>query len=321
MLQKPVRIRCGRIFLLCGVAGAVVFAGCGPATTDRSGVRTDRSGVRTVLATTTVVADLVREVAGPHVEVDCLMGPGVDPHSYRATPRDAGRLEAAGLIVACGLHLEGKLAELLERLAERKPVVFAGEAVPADSLIPVAEQAVDPHVWFDPMLWRHAAKPVAVALGKIDPDHAADFAARAEAYAARLEEVDTRLRERLAAIDPVRRVLVTAHDAFGYFGRAYGVEVVGVQGVSTESEAGLADVNRLVALIVERGIPTVFVETSVSDRNVEAICEGVRARGGKVRVGGRLYSDALGEPGSGADTLVGMLEHNVRTIADGLVSP
>jgi len=291
MLQKMVRTPRGRLFLLAGglvcvVAASLAFSGCGPATTGLSGGPAGVSGGPTVLATTTVVADLVREVAGPHVAVDCLMGPGVDPHSYRSTPRDAGRLEAAGLVVACGLHLEGKLAELLERLAERKPVVFAGEAVPADRLIPVAEQAVDPHVWFDPMLWRHAAKPVAEALAAIDPEHADDFAVRAEAYVARLEEVDSRLRERLAAIDPVRRVLVTAHDAFGYFGRAY--------------------------------VPAVFVESTIPERSVRALIAGAKARGHEVAIGGELFSDAMGPPGTYEGTYVGMIDHNVTTIARAL---
>ncbi|MFM9023908.1 MAG: metal ABC transporter solute-binding protein, Zn/Mn family [Planctomycetaceae bacterium] len=274
-----------------------------------------------VLCTTTVVADLVRQIAGDRVEVECLMPPGVDPHSYRATPRDADRLAAADLIVASGLRLEGKLADLLARFGERVPVVAVADALPRDALLEVADDTFDPHVWFDAALWATCAPAVAAALARLDPEAAADHAARADAYAARLTALDAAVRERVAAIPPARRVLVTAHDAFRYFGRTYGLEVMGVQGTSTESEAGLGDVNRLVDLLVERGIPAVFGETSVADRNVAALVEGAAARGHAVSLGGRLYSDSLGGPGSGAETLEAALEANVAAIVAALGAP
>jgi len=273
---------------------------------------------RPVLATTTIVADLVRQVGGDRVVVDCLMGPGVDPHSYRATPRDADRLAAARLVVASGLHLEGKLASLLARLARRVPTVAVADALPRERLLPVADGLFDPHVWFDARLWSEGVPAVVAALVKLDPAGRAAYEARGAEYTRRLEALDGRLRERLASIPRQRRVLVTAHDAFRYFGRAYDVEVVGVQGTSTESEAGLADINRLVDLLVDRGIPAVFVETSVSDRNVAALREGARARGREVALGGRLYSDSLGGPGSGAETLESVLEANVETMVAAL---
>jgi manganese/zinc/iron transport system substrate-binding protein len=272
----------------------------------------------TVVATTTVVADLVRQVGGDRVAVDCLMGAGIDPHSYRATPRDADRLARAKLVVASGLHLEGKLSDLLSRLARRVPVTAVADTLPRDRLLPVADNLYDPHVWFDAKLWSMCVPAVVDALAKLDPEGRSHYQARAADFAARLESLDGRLRDRLATIPKQRRVLVTAHDAFRYFGRAYDVEVVGVQGTSTESEAGLADINRLVELIVSRGIPAVFVETSVSDRNVTALREGARSRGHAVALGGQLYSDALGGPGSGAETLEEVLVANVETIHAGL---
>jgi manganese/zinc/iron transport system substrate-binding protein len=303
---------------------AALAAGCGPASSAVSpaGARSlpagDESRGPRVVATTTVVADLVRQVGGDRVAVECLMAPGIDPHSYKPTPRDADRLAGADLVVASGLHLEGKLAGILERLGERRPVAIAAASLPDEELIAVGGGMHDPHVWFDPKLWSRCAPVVAEALSRIDPAAAEGYRQRAAAYARRLRDLDERLRARIAAIPPDRRVLVTAHDAFRYFGRAYGLEVVGVQGTSTESEAGLADINRLVDLVVARGLPAVFIETSVSNRNVAALCEGARARGHDVVLGGTLHSDSLGGPGSGAETLEAALTRNVETIVAGL---
>jgi manganese/zinc/iron transport system substrate-binding protein len=293
-----------------GCLVAVGFVGIEARAADRTAPR--------VLATTTVVADLVRQVAGDRVAVDTLMGPGIDPHGYKATPRDADRLARADLVVASGLHLEGKLGELLEKLGRRSRVVAVAEALPRDKLLEVAPGLFDPHVWFDARLWSLTAPAAAEALAAADPAGAETYHARARDYASRLERLDAELRERVAIIPADRRVLVTAHDAFRYFGRAYGIEVVGVQGTSTESEAGIADINRLVDLIVARKLPAVFVETSVSDRNVQALQEGARARGQPVSLGGRLYSDSLGGPGSDAETLEAVLQANVETIVTGL---
>lgn len=271
-----------------------------------------------VVTTTTIVADLVRQVGGDRVAVDCLMAAGIDPHSYRATPRDADRLARAKLVVASGLHLEGKLSELLARLARRVPVTFVADTLPRDRLLPVAENLHDPHVWFDARLWSLCVPAVVDALARLDPAGRPHYESRGADFVRRLELLDDRLRDRLVTIPKQQRVLVTAHDAFRYFGRAYDVEVVGVQGTSTESEAGLADINRLVDLIVSRGIQAVFVETSVSDRNVTALREGAQARGHAVALGGELYSDSLGAPGGSAGTLEEMLLANVETIHAGL---
>jgi manganese/zinc/iron transport system substrate-binding protein len=247
-----------------------------------------------VMATTTMAADIARSVGGDRCEVECLLAPGIDPHSYRATPRDADRLARAGVVVASGLRLEGRLSDLLERLGKKRtPVVSIGEGLPAPGV-------------------------VAERLAALDPAGAEGYRARATERAQRLRQVHDEARRRLATVPGERRVLVTAHDAFRYFGRAYAVEVVGVQGTSTEAEAGLADINRLVDLLVGRRIPAVFVETSVSDRNVAALREGAGARGHAVTLGGRLYSDSLGGPGSGHETLEAALLANVDTIVAGL---
>jgi len=298
------------------VAAAVVAGGCGPAA-ERVPAKPQAVRPR-VVATTTVVADLVRQVGGDRVTVDCLMAAGIDPHSYKATPRDADRLAAADLVVASGLHLEGKLADLLERLGRKVAVVAVADTLPKDRLLSVAADLHDPHVWFDAALWSGCVPAVVDALATLDPPHADEYRSRGAAYAAALVALDDELEMRIASIPDGGRVLVTAHDAFQYFGRAYGIEVVGVQGTSTESEAGLGDINRLVDMLVTRNIPAVFVETSVSDRNVAALVEGAAARGHVVRLGGRLYSDSLGEPGSGGDTLAGALRANVETIVAGL---
>ena len=289
-----------------------------------SGLEAQAAGPR-VVATTTIVADLVRQVAGDAVEIDCLMGPGVDPHSFKATPRDADRLARADLVVASGLHLEGKLAALLVHLSgscltvmRRKPVVSVAESIPKDRLIKVAEDLYDPHVWFDPTLWATCATAVVDPLAEIVPAARPQFEAAAAEYGERLARLDQALRDRIATIPESRRVLVTSHDAFRYFGRAYALEVVGIQGTSTESEAGLNDINRLVDLVVSRGVPAVFVETSVADRNVTALREGALAKGHVVRLGGRLYSDALGGPESDAATLEAALQANGNVLVAGL---
>ena len=271
-----------------------------------------------VIATTTIVADLVEQVGGDLVVVESLMADGVDPHSYRATPRDIDRLVRADLIVANGLHLEGKLAELLERIGRKRPFLAVGNAVPKDELLSIGNDLFDPHIWFDAKLWSYCPSAVADALSQLDSKAALDYRQRAEKYSKDLLELDKNVKGKFKEIPPQRRVLITAHDAFRYFGRAYGLEVIGVQGTSTESEAGLADMNQLVELVVQRKIPAVFVETSVSDRNVTALIEGAAARGHSVRLGGRLYSDALGPAGGGGDTLERALLSNVDTIIGAL---
>lgn len=273
-----------------------------------------------VVTTTGMIADAARVVGGDRVEVHALMGPGIDPHSYRQTRSDISALARADLVLWHGLYLEAQMEEFLLKLASRSPVVAVGEAVPvADRIAHVDyEGRYDPHVWMAPGLWVSVVDRVAEALSEARPEDAALFAANAERYKADLIRLDRYAQGVLPTVPDTARVLVTAHDAFGYFGRAYGYQVEGIQGLSTESEAGLARVRDLVDLLVSRKIRAVFVESTVSDRNIRALIEGAAARGHEVSVGGELFSDAMGAPGTYEGTYLGMIDHNVTTIARAL---
>jgi manganese/zinc/iron transport system substrate-binding protein len=275
-----------------------------------------------VVATTTIVADLVKSVGGGDVDVVSLMGAGVDPHVYKPSAGDVRRMAAADIVFYSGLHLEGKMGDVLEKLNGRGVrTVAVADCIPEDRLIETSAFGAgghDPHVWFDVALWRSAIDCVEEGLAEVDPVHLDDYRSRADVLAAELKALDLEITERLAAIPPGRRVLVTAHDAFAYFGRAYGLEVRGLLGVSTASEAGAADVTALAKYIAERKIPAVFVETSVSPRTIEALREAVASRGFEVARGGSLYSDALGSPGTPAETYAGTVRANVETIVSAL---
>lgn len=270
-----------------------------------------------ITATTGMIADMAQNIGDGHVEVTALMGPGIDPHLYKATAGDLRRLQEADLILHNGLHLEGKMAEVLEKLARRRPVYAIASAIPPERII--MDQGVpDPHIWMDPALWRLAGEGLVKKLSELDPAHAEDFRRNAEAWFQRIDALDAWARKELADIPKRQRVLITAHDAFRYFGRAYDMEVVGLQGISTATEFGLNDLKRLRELILERGVKAIFVESSVSDKGVIALLEGVEQSGGKLAIGGMLYSDALGEAGTPEGTWLGMFEHNVRTIVEAL---
>jgi manganese/zinc/iron transport system substrate-binding protein len=273
-----------------------------------------------VVATTGMIADTARVIGGDAVSVRALMGPGIDPHSFRQTRSDIAALTRADLVLWHGLCLEAQMEEFLLRLGERQPVIAVGEAVPLGLRIAHADYdgRFDPHVWMVPDLWRHVSDGIAVALAEARPGDAASFTANARAFRTDLDRLGAYAREVLASVPPEARVLVTAHDAFGYFGRAYGFEVEGIQGISTESEAGLARIRDLVDLIVARGIRAVFVESTVSERNVRALVEGAAARGHEVQIGGELFSDAMGQPGTYEGTYMGMIDHNITTIARAL---
>lgn len=274
-----------------------------------------------VVATTGMIADIVRHVAGDRAEVTGLMGPGVDPHLYKATRTDTAALMRADLVFYNGLMLEGKMTDALIRAATAGRKVYAVTELldESDLLEPEEfEGQYDPHVWMDPPAWSRAIGVVRDKLAEADPAGADHYRSNAERYAETLRELDEYAQRVLAGVPEERRVLVTAHDAFNYFGRRYGFEVVGIQGISTESEAGVRDIERIVALIVARRIPAVFVESTVSDRNVRALIDGARARGWTVAIGGRLFSDAMGAPGTYEGTYLGMIDHNVTTIARAL---
>ena len=271
-----------------------------------------------VVCTTGMVADLVRNVGGERVAVEQLMGEGVDPHLYKASTGDIAKLSESDAIFYSGLHLEGKMGDVFVRLARRRPTFAVTEGVPVNRVRELAEGHFDPHLWFDVSLWSDAATVVRDALVEFDPPHAAEYKSRAEAYRAELAKLHQYCRDQLATIPKDRRVLVTAHDAFFYFGDAYDLEVKAIQGISTDSEAGVKEINDLVDFLVKRGIKAVFVETSVSDRNIRALAEGSQSRGHKVTIGGELFSDAMGQPGTPEGSYVGMVRHNVDTIVKAL---
>ncbi len=273
-----------------------------------------------VVATTGMIADAAMIVGGDLVEVQSLMGPGIDPHAYRQTRTDIVAMKRADLVLWHGLYLEAQLEELLLDLSQRKPVVAVGEAVAQDKLIAHEdyEDRFDPHVWMVPALWTDVVRGVAAALSDVAPEGAAHFEANAAAYVTEIERLGAYTTDALMTVPPEARVLLTAHDAFGYFGNDYGFDVVGIQGISTDSEAGLDRIADLVDMLVDRNIRAVFVETSVSDRNIKALIEGAAAQGHDVRIGGELFSDAMGEPGTYEGTYLGMIDHNVTTIVGAL---
>jgi manganese/zinc/iron transport system substrate-binding protein len=268
-----------------------------------------------------MVADTARNVGGERVEVTSLMGAGVDPHLYKASEGDLDRLTGADVIFYNGLNLEGKMGDLFVKMAGGgKPTVAVSEGIEKSLLRepPEFQGHADPHVWFDVSMWAQTIPPVVEALSKLDPGSRPLYETNGKAYHEKLMELHGFCKERLASVPKSQRVLVTAHDAFGYFGRAYDVEVVGLQGVSTVSEVSLDGVRKLVDLIVSRKLKAVFVESSVPKRSIEAVVEGCRARGHDVRIGGTLFSDAMGEPNTPQGTYPGMVRHNVEAIVTAL---
>ncbi|HEX8550323.1 MAG TPA: zinc ABC transporter substrate-binding protein [Abditibacteriaceae bacterium] len=278
------------------------------------------NGVIRATVSTAMVADIVRNVGGSRVEATTLMGAGVDPHLYKASLSDVRKLANAEIVFYNGLHLEGKLGEVLSKLQTSRPVVAVSETIPKSELRtpPEFEGSPDPHVWFDVQLWMRATEATRDELVKFDPAGKADYERNATRYLAQLKSVDEYARKQIATIPRGRRVLVTAHDAFGYFGRAYDIEVVGLQGISTASEYGLGDVQRLVQLLVKRNVKAVFVESSIPRRAIEAVAQGCAARGHNVVIGGELYADAMGAPNTPEGTYIGMVKANVDTVVKAL---
>lgn len=273
-----------------------------------------------VVATTGMIADAARQVGGDLVDVQALMGPGVDPHAYRQTRSDIVAMTRADLVLRHGLYLEAQMEDFVHTLQKNRPVFAVGEAVPQDKLIahPDYDNKFDPHVWMSPTLWKPVVEEVQRALTEVHPEGADVFAANAAKHLEELSALEAYAQDALTQVPEDSRVLVTAHDAFGYFGQSYGFKVMGIQGISTESEAGLNRIGELVDQLVDHDIKAVFVESSVSDRNIRALIEGAAAKGHEVRIGGELFSDAMGAEGTYEGTYVGMLDHNITTIANAL---
>ena len=303
------------VLLAAFVATATLFVGCArPAESARN------DGPIRIVCTTGMIADTVRLVAGGDAEVINLIGEGVDPHLYRPTATDLRELRSADVVFYNGLLLEGRMTDTFIALAKQgKPIFAVTELIDEATLLePEDSDHWDPHVWMDVTAWSSAVDAIANALIEIDPQDAADYQQRAAAYKADLLTLHEYAVSSIASIPESQRVLITAHDAFNYFGRTYGIEVLGIQGLSTESEAGLDDINRLTDTLVARRVPAVFVESSVSDKNVRALIEGANARRHQVAIGGELFSDAMGTPGTYEGTYVGMIDHNVTIITRAL---
>lgn len=298
----------------------VGLTGCGK----QQGTEIDLTDTPTleVVATTNLVADLVAAIGGESVEVTSLMGPGVDPHLYKASAGDVARMSEADVIFYSGLHLEGKMVEIFEQMTTRgKHTIAVTDGVERTLLIESLAFGgnYDPHVWFDVSLWKQAAAFVASRLGEINPVNKETYDANNTAYQEQLDATNMWVMEKVETLPEEQRVLITSHDAFGYFGKAYNFEVHGLQGISTVAEAGTGDVQGLAAMVTERKIPAMFVESSVPARGIEAVRAAVRSNGFDVAIGGSLFSDALGDKGTPEGEYNGMVRYNVATIVDGLL--
>lgn len=316
--SAPLFVRWRLPLLTVVLAGLVTCfgTGCSPSSSSSN------DGQLRVVATTNILGDLVQQLAGDRVDLATLMGPGVDPHLYKASQGDIQRMAQADWVLYNGLHLEGKMTEIFPEMNRRGiATTAAAESLPDSVLIPSTEyaSAYDPHVWFDVDLWRQVAAHVGQTLARLDTAHAAAYRERTRAYVQRLDSLDRYAATEMRRVPEAQRVLITSHDAFRYLGRAYDIEVRGLQGISTTSEAGTRDVQNLADFVTERRIPALFIETSVSPRGIQAVQEAVQARGFQVTVGGTLYGDALGNPDTPTGTYTGAVRHNVDTIVSGLM--
>ena len=308
--------------VLCAGVVCLLLIGCSPApSTSPSGQPAGTDKRLQVVCTVSMVTDIVQQIAGEHAEVSGLLNEGVDPHVYVPTTSDTSRAMKADLVFYCGLHLEGKMVDGYESQRKKgKPYFAVTDGIPHDKILTsdLVATAHDPHVWGDVQLWMNCASEVEKRLSEVDPAHAADYAANSARLLEELKQLDTYIREVIASIPEAQRTLVTAHDAFGYFSRAYSIRVKAVQGISTDSEAGMKDVNHLVSFLVENKIPTVFVEASVNEKDLRAVIEGAQQQGSNVQIGGTLYSDSMGPKGTYEGTYIGMQDHNATLIARSL---
>lgn len=281
----------------------------------------NQNGKLKVVTTTSILTDLVKNIGGDAVSFTGLMGAGVDPHLYKASEGDVSRLAGADIIFYNGLHLEGKLVDVLERMErQNKRTVSLGDALPKDQLIAskLFGANYDPHVWFNVRFFKIFANLVTEVLTEAAPEHKDLFQENNKNYQEKLDMLDQEIREKIASLPAEKRILVTAHDAFNYFGKEYGFEVVGLQGISTATEAGVQDVQRLTDFIIDKKVKAIFIESSVPRRTIEALQAAVLAKKHEVTIGGSLYSDALGNPGTEEGTYIGMFRYNVTTMVEAL---
>ncbi|BBI34315.1 metal ABC transporter solute-binding protein, Zn/Mn family [Cohnella abietis] len=307
-----------RLFLTIVCIGCLaIMSACGT-----NNAPSGTEGKIKVTTTIGMISDVVEQVGREHVEVTGLMGAGVDPHLYKASQGDIKKLEKAEIIFYNGLHLEGKMVEILEKMAKKKTTVAVSDNIDRATLRTGAENGMDteydPHIWFNVKHWMKATESIRDTLIKQDPDHAADYTENAEAYLKLLQQLNDEVAEKVKTIPEKSRVLVTAHDAFGYFGDTYGLKVMALQGMSTASEAGTKDVTDLRDFLVENNIKAVFIESSVPRKAIDAVIQGAKQKGHELLIGGELFSDAMGEAGTTEGSYIGMVRHNVETIVNAL---
>ena len=278
-----------------------------------------KNGALTVVCTTSIIADTVKNIAGNHVQVISLMGPGVDPHLYKAVEHDVIALAQADIIFFNGLHLEARMAQVLEHMTHTHSYNLSN-AIPRDKLI-IAQQTIceyDPHIWFDIQLWKSIARFICTTLCTSDKQHEQDFQKNCDIYCQKLDLAHTKITDMLLNIPQEKRILITGHDAFSYFARAYNFKIISLQGVSTESSPGAHDIAQIIQTILDTKIPTIFIENSIPIKNIQAIAQGVEARHAKVNIGNELFADSLSETSGPAGTYITMIEHNAKVITDGL---
>ncbi|WP_314587644.1 metal ABC transporter solute-binding protein, Zn/Mn family [Paenibacillus terrigena] len=304
------------VMMVVVLSAAIALSACGS-----NEAKKGTEGKLNIVTTIGMIGDVTEQVGGDHVTVTSLMGPGVDPHLYKASQGDMKKLDGADIVFYNGLHLEGKMVDILEKMSSHKKTVAVSKTIPESELLsdPVAGgNSHDPHIWFNVQNWMKATEVIRDTLIEADSAHAEDYRKNAEAYLLQLKETDDYAREQIGTIPDDRRILVTAHDAFHYFGRAYNIQVMGLQGISTASEYGSKDVSDLRDYLVEHHIKAVFVESSVSTKAIEAVIEGAKKKGHTVEIGGELFSDAMGQPGTKEGTYIGMVRHNVDIIVKAL---
>jgi manganese/zinc/iron transport system substrate-binding protein len=304
--------------LIAGGIGTLLLGGISIGRTQNPEERSNDRPV--VTCTVGMITDVARRIGGNSFSIGGLMGPGIDPHLYKPSAGDIVHLGDADLVLYGGLHLEGRMTETLHTIHGSGTVHTraVSESVPEDKRIPVGEAAWDPHVWFDVSLWNLVAGAITEELEALLPDEADAISTRSIDYRGRLDDLDAWVFDEIARVPEDVRVLVTAHDAFTYFGHRYGIEVMGLQGLSTSTEAGAGDVQALSQLLADRKIPAIFVESSIPPATIEAVQAATKSRGWEVRIGGSLYSDAMGETGTPEGTYIGMVRHNVSTIVEAL---
>ena len=306
-----------RIYISVCLIGILVWSGCDP-----KGQPDAATGDKLRVVTTIgMITDIVKNVGSTRVEVTGIVKPGVDPHFYNPTPKDVEELGSAHIIFYNGLHLEAKMADILANMSGDTLTAAVTDAVDRSLLLTPQEYEglYDPHVWFDVKLWMQAVGKVRDALSEFDADNTVLYRSNAERYLTELMELDEYVKLQVERVPSQQRVLVTAHDCFNYFGKAYGFEVRGLQGISTATEVGITDIQELATFIVERGISAIFVESSVSSRSLEAVKAAVESKGFNVEIGGQLFTDAMGNEGTLEGTYIGMIRHNIDTIVHALI--